>query len=322
VVADAEDGKVALELVDIHQPDVVFTDIRMPVMDGIELIERLKEDYGTIETVIISGYDDFHYAQQALRYGAADYLLKPIEPDALNQTLERLLERFRAKRENYRNFGNWLQFCNEIADQLFDALWLLDEPQANAALERLRERLRSESPNKPFSAAMYTDVFKLLEERIRHKGNMNLNFDDAPRFTPESDPDDLARQASAALQRTISALRERTNWHSRVSMNLAKEFIDAHFREESLSLQQVAQAVDMSPSYFSRVFKEEFGLSFIQYVTKLRMEEAAKLLSDPFCKTYEVSYQVGYTDYSHFAKVFKKYYAVSPKEYKRRVDQG
>lgn len=88
VVAEAYNGEEALEKIALIRPDVVITDIKMPVMNGLDLSRSLKERYPQIITIIVSGYQDFDYAKEALKYGVADYLLKPIEPALLCQLLE------------------------------------------------------------------------------------------------------------------------------------------------------------------------------------------------------------------------------------------
>ncbi len=93
IVGSAYDGEEALKLVEQERPDVVFTDIRMPIMDGLRLTELLKEAYPSVLVVIVSGYDDFQYARRALGYGVCDYLLKPVRPEELKKTLEKLKER-------------------------------------------------------------------------------------------------------------------------------------------------------------------------------------------------------------------------------------
>jgi YesN/AraC family two-component response regulator len=90
VVGQAQTGKQALLLVEELGPDVVFTDIKMPVMDGLELLENLYFSYPYIKTVIISGYAEFEYAQRAIIYNVKNYLLKPIEMEELLKTLNRL----------------------------------------------------------------------------------------------------------------------------------------------------------------------------------------------------------------------------------------
>ena len=78
VVGAFLNGLDVLEFLENHDVDIVFTDIRMPFMDGIELMHKIKEKYPYIKLVIISGYDDFQYAKEALIHGVLDYILKPI----------------------------------------------------------------------------------------------------------------------------------------------------------------------------------------------------------------------------------------------------
>ena len=90
VVAQAGTGLEALELVKGWMPDVVFSDIKMPEMDGIELIARLQEMNPSILCVIVSGYSDFEYTRAAIRNNAVDYLLKPVNAEELAALLTRL----------------------------------------------------------------------------------------------------------------------------------------------------------------------------------------------------------------------------------------
>lgn len=87
VVSTAQDGQSALETVRLCCPDVLITDIHMPIMDGLSLIKTVSAKYPNIVSIIISGYDDFKYAQLAIKYGVRDYLLKPIKKEQLNDTL-------------------------------------------------------------------------------------------------------------------------------------------------------------------------------------------------------------------------------------------
>lgn len=86
----AQNGIEALEMIQSHGPDIVITDIRMPGCDGLELIRRAKEHSPALSFVIISGYRHFEYAQNAIRYGVSDYLLKPVNKEELTETLEKM----------------------------------------------------------------------------------------------------------------------------------------------------------------------------------------------------------------------------------------
>jgi two-component system response regulator YesN len=89
----AADGREALNLIRSEKPDIVLTDIMMPVMDGLEMIEELKKEGYPGEIIILSGYADFQYARQALRFQVNDYLLKPITLDELHDSLQKAFAR-------------------------------------------------------------------------------------------------------------------------------------------------------------------------------------------------------------------------------------
>ncbi|WP_010261872.1 response regulator transcription factor [Treponema primitia] len=91
LAAAGDNGKTGLELARQYHPDILLTDIRMPVMDGLELIRTLHEELPDIKTIILSGYQDFEYARTALRHGTVDYLLKPISPATLRASLDRVV---------------------------------------------------------------------------------------------------------------------------------------------------------------------------------------------------------------------------------------
>src|SRR5690606_18948612 len=75
-----------------HQPDIILTDIKMPIMDGLQFIERLQGmDRHSPKVIILTGYNDFAYAKDAIKYGVVDYILKPIDPDELMETIIKLV---------------------------------------------------------------------------------------------------------------------------------------------------------------------------------------------------------------------------------------
>lgn len=99
IVAEASDGQEALEALRQHTVQVVITDIRMPVMDGLTLVSRIRELYPDILVVILSGYAEFEYARTAIRYGVTNYLLKPVSEEDLENTLSELRTRLQTMYE-------------------------------------------------------------------------------------------------------------------------------------------------------------------------------------------------------------------------------
>jgi len=100
VIEEAECGSEALQKALALEPDIILTDIRMPNMGGLELIQRLKEHRIQVKVIIISGYSDFEYAKKAIELGAFYYILKPVEDQDLLQIIERCLEQIKSEKKN------------------------------------------------------------------------------------------------------------------------------------------------------------------------------------------------------------------------------
>ncbi|MGQ4668482.1 response regulator [Metabacillus halosaccharovorans] len=99
VIGEASDGKHALEILEKQKVDIVLTDVRMPEMDGIKLAKTIYEQMPHIRVIIISGYDDFHYAREAIRFRVKDYLLKPVDIEELVSKVSKLAEEINYERE-------------------------------------------------------------------------------------------------------------------------------------------------------------------------------------------------------------------------------
>lgn len=104
VIMECNNGETALEVIKEQKIDVMFTDIRMPKMDGIELVQQMQSCEHVPLTVAISGYDDFSYAVEMLRNGVREYILKPIEREKIVEILKKLNEEIESHREKEKNF--------------------------------------------------------------------------------------------------------------------------------------------------------------------------------------------------------------------------
>ena len=126
LVGEAADGEMALPLLIRQQPDLLITDIKMPFMDGLTLARLAKKEIPGLKVVILSGYDDFNYAKQAIGIGVEDYLLKPITKNALIERLSEIRSRYeheKTQKEYYEKFHREMQAYekNSIRD-FFEAL--------------------------------------------------------------------------------------------------------------------------------------------------------------------------------------------------------
>lgn len=109
VVGDAENGEDALEKIEILEPDVIITDIRMPYMDGLKLTEKLHQRFPSIKVIIFSGFDDFEYAKEAIRQGVIEYILKPVNSEEMTAILRKVKENLDKEIESKRNIDTLKQ---------------------------------------------------------------------------------------------------------------------------------------------------------------------------------------------------------------------
>ncbi|WP_373233181.1 response regulator [Cohnella sp.] len=106
VMAQAFNGRDGCEQLKRFRPDVLVTDIKMPIMDGMELIRQARASYPDMPIIVLSGYDEFNYARQAMRYGVMDYLLKPLDAAVLEETLHRVRDVIVPKNDQVER--NWI----------------------------------------------------------------------------------------------------------------------------------------------------------------------------------------------------------------------
>lgn len=122
LVGEASDGLEAYELIKKENPDIVITDIRMPECDGLSLLKQINSDTRDIQTIVISGYDDFQYVKNAMKYGSINYILKPTDPEELNISIQKacniIMERRRANLDNNGQFTKF--FINRMNKKIIE----------------------------------------------------------------------------------------------------------------------------------------------------------------------------------------------------------
>ena len=116
VVGTALDGEEALPMIDTLRPDVIMTDIKMRRMDGLKLMEQVKESHPDISFVILSAYKDFEYAKQAIRNGALSYLVKPIDDKELEKNMHDVYEKCSNRLHEKKVFASWKKLLFQDKD--------------------------------------------------------------------------------------------------------------------------------------------------------------------------------------------------------------
>jgi two-component system, response regulator YesN len=222
-VMTAENGQEALKMLEGSSYDLLITDIKMPIMTGIELIEALRSKGNDIASILLTGFAEFEYAQRGLQLGAIDYLMKPIEQEKLITAVEKALELTINKKKT------------KISQLLYES----------AANEFLEKKPKGDN--------------EVVESAVHY----------------------------------IS-----TNFHT------------------PLAIKDVAQHVHLNPSYFSVLFKDKKGVTFTDFVTRIRIKKAKELLILTDLGIDDISEQVGYQTTSYFIKIFKKFESATPKKYR------
>ena len=174
---------------------------------------------------------------------------------------------------------------------------------------------------KPVSADALFEVVTRCLEKIGEREQLHLLHNAAGASAPmrinlgtqEDGEENEDRDGSAQ-----APLPPEVNGRKGAVVRLAREYIDSHYGEK-LTLEQIAARVYINPSYLSRIFTEVEGIGLNKYLQKIRIEKAKELLQNPAYKVYEVADLVGYPNFQHFLKIFKKLENTTPSKYRENT---
>ena len=334
-VGEAGDGEYAYPQILKTEPDILITDIKMPFMDGLELSHLVKKILPNTKIIILSGYNEFEYAKEAITIGISEYLLKPVTAASLTAVLRKVKEEIREEKEKSRLLERYFvsyEKYNEFLDKTdytgVDRKLIQDFLKLGSAGEEgmfIDEYLAAVGENNYRSLLlrqyMTIDIFFCVQEFLK---GLSVCADEIP---PELGDIKYIPKIVGSEEQTVSYLKElfafAISERDRVSGNrygslidTAKQYLAEHFESNDVSLNTVAAQVGVSSSYFSSIFKQETGQNFVEYLTQVRMERACELLKCTSYRTAEIGEQVGYNDAHYFSAAFKKAMGQSPKDYK------
>lgn len=331
LVGVAEDGKEALEIALRECPDIVITDILMPFMDGLELTRRLRDTLPDTKIIILSGYDEFKYAQAAINYKVYSYLLKPIVPDKLIEIVQELIEEIDSKKNNgfnkyeiadfQANFGLPMEEINilkstvklgypEKIDELVESIF-------NFAIERCKE-----DSNSMITAVQHivSAIANMGGKIINESFNSNDEFQQKLKafniiYNCESTVEVKENLKQYLLEITRCINSSRLN-NDKLIVQKCKETIKENFQDINLDVGSIAAKVHFSPGYISQLFKKETGISINQFLISVRLERTKELLRTTDKKLHEIASDVGYKDEFYLSNAFKKNIGMRPTEFR------
>lgn len=321
IADEAEDGEEALRKIAEEEAGIrlVITDMNMPGLDGVGLMKTLNERYPKIKVIVVSGYDDFAYLKQAIRYQANDYLLKPVDPEELNRTLEKcradLLEMDAREQENFAPDDETRQLLRGIEPLLTAYYSELRAAELRRALEDLTAERSAREDAAAANRRIARELNELLRElRLAHGQGEPVNDDAALSASGEGGAPELEGLADLYAE-SLEELIRRRKFRDRLDLNEVRAYAAEHFAEP-LSLDSLARCFFVSKEYLSRAFRQEFGQTLTDYIQQVRMEKARQWILDgvPIRRASEMC---GYEDLGYFYRVFKKQYGIAPGELTR-----
>ncbi|MFC7681433.1 response regulator [Paenibacillus sp. GCM10028914] len=316
VTAEAEDGQEALELLESSSPDIIVTDIRMPEMDGLSFIHAAQQRKQGLRFIILSGYSHFEYAQQAIQYGVSHFLLKPVDPELFLQSLSLVYNELNNKEVRFIRQNDWLVKYQTLVNELTSHIWSADDGEALNALKRACQHYDNIEPGELSFPQFSSNLIRLLEEQLKARSFIWSKSKVDTSSWPNNQ-DACLSFLQDIITELVMEIKGSRNLGARHNILKATRFIEEHYAEEDLSLTKVADSLGMSVAYLSRSFKEEMNINFVKYLIKVRLDKAKSLLETDSCSATEAAYQVGFTDYSHFSRTFKKHFGLGPSEYRK-----
>lgn len=319
-----EDGSDVLKYLEDHRADVLLTDICMYQVSGLAAAAQIRERYPWMKIVLLSGYREFEYAREAIRCQVYEYLLKPVDSDAIRRVFENI-------RRELDEAAHEEQLLRSFGEGEYEQILSLTRAVTGSVLGEGEEAWMAYARLKPVMLNAPTEVREVLVKRLLEQLQSKLVLRApqlAERFSTQlrslnlSDPDGAHRQ----LLELLSGLND-----DLVSGNFVKperraaddsiakacNYINNHLGDE-FTYRDVAEFVHLSPRHFIRRFRSEMGETFTDYLMRVRLEGAQRLLDEGQANAANVSAAVGYRDDKYFQKLFKKHVGCTTREYERR----
>lgn len=334
IAAEASNGRDALKILHDKPVDIVITDIRMPVIDGIELTKKVLEDKLCQCVVLMSQFGDFEYARQGFTGGAIEYLLKPINEKEFLKMLGQAAAYIKQKNLEQSSIAYIKNILEENVQEHFPANELRNlvanlagggSKSAAIATKMLETTWAGVNYDCLKTAYIVNSVIsKLVDAVVRdHPWILQLSGITELYKVDLSECRELADIKKAFLEIVESITVIIGKFELEIDNNImiknACKIILDHIDSE-ISLNKIAKKLFISRSYLSMLFREKTGWNLIDYITFIKIERAKILLSDRNLKNYDIASKLGYCD-EYFTKLFKKVVGVTPTTYRKALSQ-
>lgn len=276
VVGHACDGITALDVITQTRPDVVITDIRIPGMDGLSLIEAARELLPDTVYIVISGYQEFEYARRALHLGVRSYIDKPITIPKLSEILGKIeSEKVTESQEKER-----IVSLDSLSERMIRHI---REKSVTHVREDFHD-IMAYLQNQQISLEAYKgEVYKMVCVAIGIFYEERPDFEREKHFPSFKNLEILNSQAeadsyvTALIERMLEKMELEKSGSTHQTIGRILDYISENYHKD-IGLNELADMVHLNPAYLSILFKEEVGTSYIKYLTKVRLDHARQLL--------------------------------------------
>lgn len=315
VAACCTDPNDAVRKITAIQPDVVFTDIRMPGMSGLDLISAVRAANISPEFVIISSYSDFAVAQKAIVYDICQYLLKPFDREDVKEAVSRLQNKMdrknssslRGLKSDFSLSPEEIRIFNEIPGDKSYFCIASDKQILSENWNRiLHVRVNPEAGVWFYLCAISRtakSMVKVLCKDGQHIGMSRFHSD-------YSQMQKLINEANASLEGNFF-------YSDHQLCSDIQDYICENYMHR-LFLHEIAAKFFISHTYLCELFKKHTGTTITAFINQIRLNHAVLLLSGEK-ELKEIAEENGFQDYNYFRKMFKRKFSISPENYRKSL---
>jgi two-component system, response regulator YesN len=333
VIGEASDGEYGRELIAHLTPDIILTDVRMPHLNGIDLVTILRREGCTAKVIVISGYDDFDYVHSVIKLDVIDYLLKPVKPEELNEQLARAVEQLQKEKlsrsgESMDGFLNapWTSEYFALRNHACESLRANNSEDILLAFEKMKTLLsgtRIPEISKGMMIGLYYGLMEKLQKYISESGYTKDDLFTGDQtsfvFSGETRVTDMLDNMSALYSHAAGTVSKLIHERNRLDIRQVESYVKNRFSETGgVTLEETAARFYVSKEYLSKIFKLSVGEGFSDYVASLRMAKAKELILRGVALK-DVGSMTGYLDQAHFYKSFKRFYGITPGEMQKSL---
>lgn len=306
----AQNGKEALLVLEKESFDLIITDIRMPIVDGLELLENIRKRGDKTFLVLASTYSEFEYAKRGLQNGAIDYIIKPITEENLKELFIRVEKLLKEKEDKPKETN--LKVSKDRIDKWYNLFINLEETPKilkDKYLKELNDIVKEEKVI--FSELLFEGIWEKIVKVFPWLVKLeNIEF----LFKEESFEKEVEEKIYN-IQEIVKKYKL-NNYDSLI--NNVSEVILKNIGKDKL-LDIISEELQLSKDYIGKLFKNKIGITLNEYSTILKMEYGKKLLNGSNKKVYEISEELGYSTVDYFSKLFKNYTGFTPVQYRKKA---